>query len=164
MKKLNFTYFTRKITFLATASALTVTAASGTVSGNPSDPLRSNDFCATSCRVSGPCEAKEVQEQCQKICLSDWKSIARTQLQDNIGFKNSDENGKERLLSTAPIARCVLTENALETKSLKPALNNSGRNDLCAAALKKELTDFDNNHSFKLEALQPLSPDPLRKG
>ncbi|MBX9804133.1 MAG: hypothetical protein K2Y18_00070 [Alphaproteobacteria bacterium] len=167
MNKSKFTLFTRKFTFLTSATALSMSAALGTVNDNPSDPLRSNDFCSTTCRVSGPCETKAVQEQCQKICLSDWKTIAKIQLKDNIGFKNANEQEQQHLLNNSPIARCVLPEKAAETRALKPALNTSPGNDLCAAALKKELNDFEHSRSFVMQPIQPLQPlaiHPLRGG
>lgn len=116
------------------------------------------DFCNNTCKVPGPCDQKSIAADCQKICKDDsiWKHVASLQMSSSsreFRMEKKDSEKKAGMLYEAPIAKCLgLTAKAekappaplppAESSAKGAGIHSSVKDDLCAAAIKKEMEDL----------------------
>ncbi len=122
------------------------------------------DFCTNTCKSPGPCDQKNIAVDCQKICKDDstWKHVANLQMSSSSKeFRmEKDSEKKDRMLYETPMAKCLgLTAKAENTPHApllpaEPPAKSAGihsvNNDLCTAAIKKEMEDL-GRHKTALE-------------
>lgn len=111
-------------------------------------------FCNNSCK-SPSCDEKNVAERCKKICSEDstWKHVASLQMSSSSKeFRmEKDKTKKDHMLYEAPIAKCVgkvkpVEETHKTDVGAKPVDETAKmKEDLCAAALKKEMNALKHN-------------------
>lgn len=141
--------------------------------GNAAANIDTFSFCTNSCQKPGPCSEANVAAQCQKMCSDEntWTQAASLQLgKSSKEFRMEKNPGKKKgMLSGSPIGQCLglVKEPGKEKEkelakvdpsSLLPAEVSTNtaktqsrvKDDLCAAAIRKEMGDLQHDK----EALQ----------
>ena len=155
-----------KVQFIPLIRRILLFALACLFSAGDAAALRVNpfDFCTNTCKSPGACDQKSIAADCQKICKDDstWKHVASLQMSSSKEFRmEKDSEKKDRMLYETPMAKCLgLTAKAENTPRtpLLPAepptksagIHPSVNNDLCTAAIKKEMEDL-GRHKTALE-------------
>jgi len=139
----------------------TILLSTNDASGLNVDPFA---FCTNSCSVPGLCDSEaNLKSQCKKVCSEEhiWKQAAKLQMSSSSrDFRMEKDAGKkDKMIYSSPLAKCLeLTPKTEEPKPTPPPPNlpvpaaptapmkaTTSKDDLCAAALKKAMADFESN-------------------
>lgn len=154
---------THQLAFLAPIVLFCISDASG---------LNVDSFCINSCKSPGLCSTEaNIKSQCKKLCSGEhiWKQAAKLQMSSSKEFHmEKDTNKKDSMLYSSPLAKCLeLKPNKEELAPKKeeptqppppvpsppspivpaPMKVSAPKEDLCAAAVKKAMTDLENERT-----------------
>lgn len=137
---------------------------------NKIDPY---EFCANSCTSPGPCEKATIADDCKKLCGEGnvWKHVASLYMNKTSKEYRTEKDVKvkDTMLLKSPIAKCLGFKVPEERPIQKPAgLPSSTKEEICAAAIKKELADLGHDQSTLrtqeetlTAVLRALQPTPV---
>lgn len=130
-------------------------------------------FCTNSCSSPGPCEKAAVADDCKKFCREDnvWKNVASMHMSKTSKEYRTEKDAKvkDKMLLKSPIAKCLGFKEPEERPMQQPAgLPSTTKEEICAAAIKKELIDLGHDQSaLKTQeetltaVLRSLQPAPV---
>lgn len=154
-----------KNTFLAATklkATLFILASLFTAHKASAEKIDNFSFCLNTCTTTQCGTNPAIKSDCKKRCSNDWQQIASLELSKNSKeFRTmKDEKKKEMMLFTSEIAKCLdmnkiemPTEKALpqaDEKDGKTRPNEAktiSKDELCAAAIKHEMTALKNDQS-----------------
>lgn len=119
-------------------------------------------FCLNTCTTTQCDTNAAIKSDCKKRCSNDWQQIASLELSKNSKeFRTTtDAKKKDMMLFSSEIAKCldmnkveIPTEKALPQADERDKITKANeaktisRDELCAAAIKHEMSALKNNQS-----------------